>query len=91
MNENDSTNQPVYETVTSTNYLATMARKHYGSYEFWVYIYKENESKLGHPDRIEANTVVVIPPASKYGIDKNDPESIKRANTVAEEIYARYR
>ena len=81
----------ITDTVSSTNYLAIMARKYYGNTEFWVYIYKENEAILGHPDRVPAGTVVVIPPASKYGIDANDPESIKRAKKLNGPIYAPYR
>ncbi len=81
------TDTVISETVTSSNYLAQMARRHYGRYEFWVYIYKENESILSDPDLIEPNTVVVIPPAEKYGIDKNDKESINRALKLIEEIY----
>ena len=81
----------ITDTVSSTNYLAIMARKYYGNTEFWVYIYKENEAILGHPDRVPAGTVVVIPPASKYGIDANDPESIRRAKKLNGPIYAPYR
>lgn len=92
---NETAEQPtdsvVTETVTSSNYLAQMSRKHYGRYEFWVYIYKENESILSDPDLIEPNTVVVIPPAEKYGIDKNDKESINRALKLIDEIYKRKR
>lgn len=80
----------ITETVSSNNYLATMARRHYGRYEFWVYIYEENASILEHPDRIDPNTVVVIPSADKYGIDRNDPESVRKAVALAKEIYARF-
>jgi nucleoid-associated protein YgaU len=81
----------VTETVTAGNFLTKMARRHYGRYEFWVYIYQENSAILDNPDRIEPNTVVVIPPAEKYGIDKNNPQSIERANKLAGEIYSRFR
>lgn len=81
----------VTETVTSTNYLASMARRHYGRFEFWVYIYEENAAKLNNPDLIEPNTVVVIPPAEKYSIDKNNPESVARAVSKAKEIYSRFK
>ena len=81
----------VTETVTSTNYLASMARRHYGRFEFWVYIYEENAAKLNNPDLIEPNTVVVIPPAEKYSIDKNNPESVARAVAKAKEIYSRFK
>lgn len=83
--------EPVIETVTSTNYLAAMSRRHYGRYEFWVYIYLENKDILGHPDRIEPNTKVVIPPASKYNIDKDNPESVNKALNLASELYAPYK
>ncbi|MCM1450606.1 MAG: hypothetical protein NC082_09695 [Clostridiales bacterium] len=79
------------ETVGRRNYLATMSRKYYGRMEFWVYIYKENEDKLGHPDRIPSGTVVTIPSKAKYGIDANDPESIARAKKLSEQIQARYK
>lgn len=92
-NEDDTVpQQPVVtETVSSTNYLASMARRHYGRFEFWVYIYEENRDKLNHPDFIEPNTVVVIPPADKYGIDPNDPESVRLAESKAKEIYSRFK
>lgn len=81
----------ITETVSSTNYLASMARRHYGRFEFWVYIYEENRDKLNHPDYIEPNTVVVIPPADKYGIDPGDPESVRLAESKAKEIYSRFK
>lgn len=81
----------ITETVSSTNYLASMARRHYGRFEFWVYIYEENRDKLNHPDYIEPNTVVVIPPADKYGIDPDDPESVRLAESKAKEIYSRFK
>lgn len=87
----NKTDSIVTETVTSTNYLASMARRHYGRFEFWVYIYEENKDKLNHPDFIEPNTVVVIPPAEKYDINSNDPESIRRAEAKAKEIYSMYK
>ena len=67
-----------------------MARKYYGEMIFWVYIYEENRDRLSHPDRINPGTVVKIPDASKYGIDRNDPESTARARAKAIEIYNRF-
>ena len=61
--------EPVYDTVSTTRYLTTIAREHYGNYNFWPYIYLENESILGHPDRITPGTKVVVPDLSKYGVD----------------------
>lgn len=79
------------DTVSSSYFLASMSRKYYGRMEFWVYIYKENEAKLGHPDRIASGTVVNIPEASKYGIDANSQESIDRARQLATSIYEKYK
>ena len=63
-----------------------MAREHYGKKKFWVYIYEENKAKLDDPDMIAANTVVVIPPAEKYGIKAGDPASEADAERKAAEI-----
>lgn len=76
----------VTDTVTGHRYLTTMARKYYGNNCFWVYIYEENAAKISNPDRIRPGTVVVIPPASKYGIDASDPASVRRATAKIGEI-----
>lgn len=80
----------VTDTISSTRYLTTMARKHYGQMEYWVYIYEENAAKLGHPDRLDAGTIVVIPPAEKYDLKAGDKDKIKQAMHKATEIYARF-
>jgi hypothetical protein len=81
----------VTDTITPTRYLTTMARKHYGQTEYWVYIYLENADKLGHPDRLDAGTVVVIPPASKYGLTPGNKAKISEASRRATEIYGRFK
>lgn len=83
--------QVIYDTVTPTAGLGSMARKHYGNYHFWPYIYKENEKILGHPDRIKAGTRVVVPMLSKYGVDKNNKKDIEKAKNMGAEIYSRYK
>ncbi len=80
----------VYDTISKTRYLTTMAKEHYGNYNLWPYIYEENKAILGHPDRIRPGTKVVIPSLSKYGIDPKNPEDIRRAKNKGVEIYARY-
>lgn len=67
-----------------------MARKHYGSKVFWVYIYEENKSKIKNPNRVNVGTVVTIPPASKYGIDAKDPTSVAAANKKAGQILSKF-
>lgn len=79
-----------YDTIQTNRFLTTMARQYYGNLNFWVYIYEENQSILGHPNKIKPGTVVKIPPAEKYGIDANDPASVQKAKIKAVEIYSRY-
>lgn len=74
----------VYDYVTST--LAQLSRKHYGSYEFWVYIYEENKDVISNPDRIEPDTKVRIPSPEKYGINSKDKESVKAALKKSQEL-----
>lgn len=80
----------VYDTIGTTRYLTTMAKAHYGNYNLWPYIYEENKSFLGHPDRIRPGTPVVIPKLSKYGVDPSKTEDIEKAKKMGIEIYARY-
>lgn len=81
----------ITDTVTPTYFLASMARKYYGRMEFWVYIYKENESELGHPDRIPSGTVVRIPDLKKAGIDVHSDEAVKKAQSLSEDIFSKWR
>lgn len=79
-----------YDTISRSRFLTSMSRTYYGDYHFWVYIYEENKDFLENPNAIPPGTVVVIPPAEKYGIDKNDPESLKAAIDKAAEIMKPY-
>ncbi len=81
----------VYDTISKTRYLTTMAKEHYGNFNLWPYIYEENKAILGHPDRIRPGTQVVIPSLSKYGINPSDPSDVKKAKQKGIEIYSRYK
>jgi nucleoid DNA-binding protein/Na+-transporting methylmalonyl-CoA/oxaloacetate decarboxylase gamma subunit len=59
--------------------LNIIALRVYGHKAFWVYIYDENRGVIGNPDIVEPGTVVNIPLAEKYGIDRNNPESVDKA------------
>lgn len=82
----------ITDTVSSSNFFTTMARRHYGERAFWVYIYEKNAAALDscHPEKVQPGTVVVIPDAAEYGIDRNNPESLERARSKAVEIYSRF-
>lgn len=82
----ENVSKVVTDTISAGHFLATMARKHYGSYVFWVYIYEENKDRISDPDNVAVGTVLVIPDASKYGIDAGSAESVKKAKAKATEI-----
>lgn len=89
--EKPAESQPmITDTITPQRFLTTMSRAHYGRLEFWVYIYEANADRLGHPDRISAGTVVVIPSASSLGLNPDNEEQIAAAEKKAREIYARF-
>ncbi len=71
----------VTDVVTSQIVLTTLSEKHYGSPWFWVYIYEENVARgiINDPNNIRPGTRVVIPPASKYGINPKDKASLRKA------------
>ena len=81
---------PVYDTVGPGYLITKMAQKHYGSKDFWVYIYEENKATLKNPNHQRPGQKVVIPPASKYGIDAKNPSSIEAAKKKASEILAKF-
>lgn len=81
--------QPVYDVISNTRYLTTMAKAHYGNYHLWPYIYEANKG-LGHPDRIRPGTKIKIPDLSKLGVDPKNPNDIAAAKRKGVEIYSRY-
>lgn len=85
-----ASDQVVYDTISKTRYLTTMAKAHYGNYNLWPYIYIENQKILGHPDRIKPGTRVVIPSLSKYNVSPENKQDIETAKKKGLEIYKRY-
>lgn len=77
--------EPTFK-VTNTAYLSNISRKFYGHYAFWVYIYLDNKDIITDPDNLPVGAELRIPAPEKYGIDKNNPESIRRAEIKALEI-----
>lgn len=80
---------PIYDKITPTYVLTTMARKYYGSYHLWPYIYEANPN-LGHPNKIPPGTKIKIPALSTLGIDPKNKADIEAARKKATAIYARY-
>ncbi len=82
--------EAVYETVSASNYLSSMARRHYGAQVYWVYIYEANADHLGHPDRIAPGTRLLIPPRSTFPQAASEREAREIAQRKANEIRTRY-
>ena len=78
----------VIEVVQPNYNLAKMAKKHYGEKSFWVYIFEENRDKLKSPDDLKQGMKLVIPPASKYGIDAKNPASVNAAKEKEKQLFA---
>jgi nucleoid DNA-binding protein len=78
-NQPKKTNIDKQYQISSGERLNTIALREYGHKAFWVYIYDENRNKIDNPDLIEPGIVINIPPAKKYGIDKNNRESVEKA------------
>ena len=79
--------KPVIDVIKPSTTLNKLGRKHYGKNVFWVYIYEENKDKIKNPNNIPLGTRLVIPPAEKYGIDKDDPASVAKAKKKQAELY----
>jgi nucleoid DNA-binding protein/nucleoid-associated protein YgaU len=91
-----TTSQPRQTTATTVRVqrgdrLNLFALKYYGNKVFWVYIYQHNQSKLSNPDIIPVDVELVIPAASSYQIDANNPASVKRAFVLQREILSSHR
>ncbi|MBJ2184447.1 MAG: hypothetical protein JFR38_08085 [Muribaculaceae bacterium] len=80
--------EPVYDTVSPSRFLTTIARDHYGRKDFWVFIYEANSDILKHPNRIRPGTRVLIPDLGPHAA--LDPSMRSRAHALASEIYRRY-
>ncbi len=80
----------VKDTIRRGYLIHDMAKKFYGSKDFWVYIYEENKSKIGNPNNMQPGVVLVIPPAEKYGIVAGNAESLRKARNKAAEILKKY-
>ncbi len=84
------TSKAVKDTVRRGYSLTHMAKKHYGSKDFWVYIYEENKGKIKNPNKVQPGEVFVIPAPEKYGINASSSESISNAKSKAGQILSKF-
>lgn len=83
--------EKVYDTVTTTRYLTTIAQEYYGDMQFWPYIYEKNKAILGHPNKIKPGTRVEVPDLSEFGVNPRSKKDRKAAIAKGAAIYARYK
>ena len=69
-------------TLQQGDRLTTIALREYGNKVFWVYLYEENRDKIKNPNIVPAGLTIQIPPAAKYGINKDNPESVRKASAL---------
>jgi len=70
------------ETVKPNGRLTIMAKRYYGSKDFWVYIYEANKDRIADPDRISEGTQIRIPKLDPRLIDPANPRCIKKAREL---------
>jgi nucleoid DNA-binding protein/nucleoid-associated protein YgaU len=74
------------ETAVSGTTLATLARKHYGHHDFWVYIFEANKTSIKNPNKVEIGEKINIPELDKNLIDLKNPETLKKVREKAYQI-----
>ncbi len=70
--------------------MRVLGLKYFGAEPFWVYIFEENRDKISRPDAVFAGMKLIIPPASKYGIDPNDDASVKKARRQELKLFGQF-
>ena len=66
--------------------LAWLAKKYYGSADFWVYIYEANKDIIPDPNNIPVGTTIKIPKLPQNLIDPNNDECIQLAKELHKNI-----
>lgn len=79
--EAPSVKEPVYDTVETT--LASLAKKHYGNTNYWVFIYQANP-QLGNPSKVAKGTRVVIPAKEEFAASSPEATDTKARNLLNE-------
>lgn len=82
------TAEEVYDTVRSGYYLTTMAGKHYGHKNYWVFIYQANPG-LGNPNTIGPGTKVKIPPMESFA-EPTEEATKAKAQQILNDLHSKY-
>ena len=63
--------------------LTLVALEHYGDKSFWPYVYEVNRDKIKSPGLVTVGMKLYLPDPAYFGIDANNPESIRKAKNAA--------
>lgn len=63
-----TTSRPQYATIKKGTTLRTISAAHYGSPDYWVYIYEANKRNIANPNNVPIGTTLFIPSLSDYGV-----------------------
>jgi nucleoid DNA-binding protein len=88
--ENQSAEKPVKVMLSAGKTLRQLALEHFGSKEFWVYIYLENRDRISNPNIVHADIQLTLPLASKYDLNASDPSAIAKAKKLGEEVIRKF-
>lgn len=88
--DNSANDKPIIVTISRGVTMRSLGEKYYGLRPFWVYIYEENKDKIPNPNNVTSGTKIVIPAASKYGINKYDPESVEKAKKLEAKYFSKF-
>ena len=81
----------VYDTITKSCFLTTLAYKHYGKKDYWVYIYMDNTDKSATPIWCVPAHASASRRRAKYATAPTEEENLRAARNKAAEIYRKYK
>jgi len=76
------------ERIHDGSRLTIMAKRYYGSKDFWVYIYEANREHIANPDRIPVGTLIKVPKVDKRLINSSNLRCIRKAKEL-HDIYVK--
>lgn len=81
--------EPVYDTITSSRFLTTLAKDHYGVKSYWIFIYEANPG-LGNPNSIRPGTRLLIPAKESFA-EPTKAETDAKAQRLLNALSRKYK
>ena len=87
---NKPAEKPVKVMLSAGKTLRQLALEHFGSKEFWVYIYLENRDRISNPNIVPADIQLTLPLASKYDLNASNLSAVTKAKQLGDEVIRRF-